>query len=109
MLVNTEEPMYFKDGNIIWFKNEVIDGPFLYYSFTSDRIQKFVRDVAGTGTVGTYTIDSGKKTPILLPNRNEQVKIGQIFSDLDNLITLHQRELEKLQNMKKALLEKMFV
>jgi type I restriction enzyme S subunit len=39
----------------------------------------------------------------------EQSAIGQFFSQLDNLIALHQRELEKLQNLKKACLEKMFV
>ena len=39
----------------------------------------------------------------------EQGKIGEYFSNLDNLITLHQRKLEKLQNIKKAMLEKMFV
>ena len=39
----------------------------------------------------------------------EERKIGQYFSDLDNLITLHQSELEKLQKIKKSLLERMFV
>ena len=39
----------------------------------------------------------------------EQQKIGTFFSNLDNLITLHQRKLEKLKNIKKACLEKMFV
>ena len=39
----------------------------------------------------------------------EQSKIGRYFDSLDNLITLHQRELEKLQNIKKSMLEKMFV
>ena len=39
----------------------------------------------------------------------EQAKIGEYFSSLDHLITLHQRELEKLKNIKKAMLEKMFV
>ena len=39
----------------------------------------------------------------------EQQKIGSFFQQLDNLITLHQRELEKLQNIKKSMLEKMFV
>ena len=39
----------------------------------------------------------------------EETKIGEYFSNLDNLITLHQRELEKLQNIKKSMLEKMFV
>jgi len=43
------------------------------------------------------------------PKLDEQKRIRALFRDLDHLITLHQREFEKLQNMKKALLEKMFV
>ena len=43
------------------------------------------------------------------PSRDEQIKIAEFFRQLDHLITLHQRELEKLQSIKKALLEKMFV
>ena len=43
------------------------------------------------------------------PEKAEQDAIGSFFSGLDNLITLHQRELEKLKNIKKACLEKMFV
>ena len=43
------------------------------------------------------------------PKYNEQQKIGAYFRNLDNLITLHQRKLEKLQNIKKSMLEKMFV
>lgn len=42
-------------------------------------------------------------------NHEEQSKIGEYFSDIDNLITLHQRQLERLKNIKAALLEKMFV
>ena len=41
--------------------------------------------------------------------KSEQVAIGSFFTNLDRLITLHQRELEKLKNLKKACLEKMFV
>jgi type I restriction enzyme S subunit len=108
MLVNTDEPLYFKDGNVIWFRNESIDGDFFYYSFTAKNIQKFIRDVAGIGTVGTYTIDSGKKTPIYIPSMGEQVKVGQFFTAVSNLITLHQREYDKTVNIKKAMLEKMF-
>lgn len=111
MLINSEEPLYFKDGNIIWFKNEnVIDGRFFYYSFNGLNIQKFIKESAGLGTVGTYTIENGKKTPINLPpKKDEQAKIGEYFFNLDHLITLHQRELEKLKILKKACLEKMFV
>lgn len=111
MLINNEEPLYFKDGNIIWFKNEDrIDGEFFYHSFNGSFIQNFIKESAGIGTVGTYTIESGKKTPILLPTqKDEQQKIGTFFSQLDTLITLHQRKLEKLKNIKKSCLEKMFV
>ena len=49
-------------------------------------------------------------TDIVYPKSvEEQGKIGDYFQSLDHLITLHQRELEKLQNIKKSMLEKMFV
>ena len=46
---------------------------------------------------------------VLSTNKSEQDKISNVFNNLDNLITLHQRKLDKLQNIKKSLLEKMFV
>ncbi len=46
---------------------------------------------------------------IMVPRIEEQKRIGAYFRNIDNLITLHQRKLEKLQNVKKAFLEKMFV
>ena len=49
------------------------------------------------------------KMSIKISNKyEEQEKIGIVFEQLDNLITLHQRKCEKLKNMKKALLDKMF-
>ena len=42
-------------------------------------------------------------------NIEEQNKIAELFTNLDNLITLHQHKLEKLKNVKKSLLDKMFV
>ena len=111
MLIDNDEPLYFKDGNVIWFKNEnKIDGHFFYYSFFGTTIQNYIKETSGSGTVGTYTIDNGKKTPVLLPkDRDEQIRIGQFFFDLDNLITLHQRKVEALQKLKKSLLQQMFV
>ena len=47
--------------------------------------------------------------PILLPEKAEQDKIADYFCSLDHLITLHQRELEKMKYIKKSMLEKMFV
>jgi len=50
-----------------------------------------------------------KELSFALPQQKEQQVIGSFFSHLDNLITLHQRKLELLQNIKKSLLDKMFV
>ena len=47
-------------------------------------------------------------TKVNVPSKEESKKIEILFSDLDSLITLHQCKLEKLKNMKKALLENMF-
>ena len=107
--VKDDEPLYFKDGNIIWFKNSnSINGRFFFYSFLGKTIQNHISNSAGVGTVGTYTIESGKDTPILLPSRDEQEKVGEFLDYIDTLITLHQRKLSKLQDLKKALLVKMF-
>ena len=110
LLIKNDNPVYFKDGNIIWFKNEnAVDGNFFYYSFISNRIQRYVNESAGIGTVGTYTIESGKKTPLNLPDKKEQILLGTFFKQLDNLIIFHNYEIQKLKNIKKACLEKMFV
>ena len=50
-----------------------------------------------------------QKDVIIPPSTKEQQEIGAFFQQLDNLITLHQRELEKLQNLKKSLLNSMFI
>ena len=49
-----------------------------------------------------------KNADVLIPNTDEQEKIGDYFANLDNLITLHQRKYNKLLNVKKSMLEKMF-
>ena len=49
-----------------------------------------------------------KNLVVPFPAKAEQNKIVEYFSNLDDLITLHQRKLEKLQNMKKSCLQKMF-
>ena len=46
---------------------------------------------------------------VLAPKHGEQQTIGQFFAAIDHLITLHQRKFEKLTNVKKSMLEKMFV
>ena len=60
-------------------------------------------------TFESLNSDNIKNAKIKIPSEIEQTKIGDFFYNLDNLITLHQRKCEKLKNIKKALLDKMFV
>ena len=53
--------------------------------------------------------DSFVKVSVMFPSVAEQEKLTKVFLSLDHLITLHQRKLEKLQKIKKSMLEKMFV
>ena len=61
------------------------------------------------GALPSYNAGDVESMGIYLPSLFEQEQIGAFFKLLDNLITLHQRELEKLQNIKRSMLEKMFV
>ena len=72
------------------------------------KLQSELNAVQGTSIKG-ITKDELLAKSIMVPQYAEQRQIGAFFKQLDNLITLHQRELEKLQNIKKSMLEKMFV
>ena len=83
---------------------------YLYAFFNSVKFQNDLKTKAAQSTRPYIGISAQQNLDIVLPRKlTEQKKIGVYFSDLDHLITLHQRELEKLQNIKKAMLEKMFV
>ena len=70
--------------------------------------QELAKKAQGKSVVHIHNSDIQEVT-IAYPSRTEQDRIVSVFCQLDNLITLHQRELEKLKNIKKAMLEKMFV
>ena len=82
-----------------------------YFIFTRSEELKRYGEIVGAGS--TFVEVSGKQMAnmeLMMPTTmDEQQKIGGYFSNLDNLITLHQRELENLQNIKKFMLGKMFV
>ena len=104
-VVFTGKNEYFQDSNIVWLNHDKhLDNSFLkcFYS-----IVKWA-GIEGSTIKRLYN-DNILNTAITLPSVEEQQKIGAYFENLDNLITLHQRELEKLKNLKKACLEKMFV
>ncbi|HHX60814.1 MAG TPA: restriction endonuclease subunit S, partial [Epulopiscium sp.] len=62
----------------------------------------------GKSVVHLYNTDL-EELNLIYPTRQEQVKISNFFSGIDNLITLHQHKLEKLENLKKAYLNELFV
>ena len=85
------------------------DSSFLYRLIQSRQFDEVANQSTGTKMPrADWKLVS--KTVFSIPsNISEQAAIGTYFTALDSLITLHQRELEKLQSIKKALLEKMFV
>ena len=96
------------DLNII-YPIDRIEPTFLALSISNGEQQKSLAQKAqGKSVVHIHNSDL-ESIKISYPKMEEQEKIGRYFLNLDRLITLHQRELEKLKNLKKACLEKMFV
>ena len=109
-IVPNNEPLYTKDADLLWIKNnELLDPYFIYTFFFSTGFKDYLSSVSHVGTIAHYTITQLGETPITLPNVSEQQRIGLFFQNLDNLITLYQRKLKKLHSLKKSMLNKMFV
>lgn len=93
----------------IFKTSDDVDDRLLWHWFKSPDFQKLIWQLQEGGVRLYFYYDKLCMGEVSLPSLEEQRKIGKFFDTLDNLITLHQRELEKFQNLKKALLEKMFV
>lgn len=108
-LVPNDNPLYFKDADLLWLKNnKKLNGYFLYTFFFSEPFKKHIKSISHTGTIAHYTIEQAKATPINTCCDEEQTKIGSYFQKLDTLINRHQQKHDKLSNIKKSMLEKMF-
>ncbi|WP_232524189.1 restriction endonuclease subunit S [Streptococcus equinus] len=100
----TGEDEYFQDSNIVWLKHgSDIDNAFLKVLYS------VVKWSCEGSTIKRLYNDNFLKTEFMLPDIEEQIKIGEYFNQLDHLITLHQRELEHLKLLKKGLLQQMFI
>ena len=71
----------------------------------SDKMKR----MAASGTMQIVNKTEFSELTTMVPKTEEQKKIGECFSNLDILITLHQRKCEELQNIKKFMLQNMFV
>ena len=93
------------------FHSEIANSNFYYLYFRSNRFicTDLKQHVYGIRDGRSIDIDGMKTIPIPWTTIDEQRQIGMLFSQLDHLITLHQRKLEKLKQLKQSLLEKMFI
>ncbi len=75
-----------------------------------DMIHLFQRNSQGlTSDTWNLKFPALSTTKIMVPSYSEQQQISNLFAKLDDTITLHQRELETLNQTKKAFLQKMFI
>ena len=96
------------DAVKIKLKNNINATYFVSMTKSKEFLQQIDCDAQGSTRTRT-SISKIRKMNVPVPELSEQTKIGAFFSKLDNLITLHQRKYEKLKNIKKSMLEKMFV
>mgnify|MGYP000416335032 CR=1 FL=1 len=93
------------------FRPHDIDTTYLEYFFKCGYWHSFMNFNGDSGARSDrFSIRDNVffQMPIPIPDIDEQRKIGELLTCLDNLITLHQRKFEKLTNVKKSMLEKMF-
>ena len=84
------------------------DSKYLFQFLKAPFLMDYVSKKATGGTIKHLNQNILVDFPIAMPNKAEQVRIGEYFSNLDNLITLHQKKCEQLTILKKYMLQKMF-
>ena len=89
--------------------SENYNSQFIYTMLNAPEIRdKIIKQSQGnTQIYVNWTTVS--QTDYLVPQIEEQIKIGEYFKSIDHLITLHQRKVENLKNLKKYMLQNMFV
>ena len=98
------EKAYFQDSNIVWLEHDHR----LNDTFLKPLYSQIEWGLEGSTIKRLYNKDL-LSAEVTIPGSGEQKEIGRFFAKLDDLITLHQRKLDLLKNMKKSLLDKMFV
>lgn len=108
-VIETNEPLAYY-VTLALLKPKQIDSYFLACLISSPAVQKNIwkltLHIAFPKKINLSEIN---QINLLIPKIEEQIKIGNFFKQLDDIITLHQRKLDKLQNLKKAYLHEMFV
>lgn len=108
VLKRDNKPIYVQGGAVLYAQtslSEVLKGEYLATYFKTDSAQKYIEIASAGGTMKHFTLGPAQNMPITYPSSTEQNLVGQFFHSIDNLITLHQRELEAEQQKKKALMQ----
>ena len=88
---------------------EGADPEFAYQATLTDAYKKYIAITSQRSGQPGVNAQEYADYQLMLPSKTEQQQIGMTLRSLDDLITLHQRKLELLQDIKKSLLDKMFV
>jgi len=105
-------PIYVQGGAVLYARiahSSLLDARYLVAAFVTQNVVNAIGVLSAGGTMKHFTLQPAKNLPIEVPSIAEQRRIGAFFDRLDSLITLHQRKLELLRNIKKSMLDKMFV
>jgi type I restriction enzyme S subunit len=89
--------------------NSTVTSSFLRTTIESSGFQKELQDRKSQSAQPGVYLGELEKIPVSVPSLKEQEQIGSFFTELDDIITLHQRKVESLQKLKKSLLQQMFV
>lgn len=92
-------------------KNNLVPSFVQSYFEQNERLNNYLRPLVNKGAKNNMLISNEKAISgkVIFPSRKEQEKISALLERVDSLLTLHQRKLEMLKNVKQAFLEKMFV
>ena len=94
----------YMDTNMMALTSEKLDSEFLYNIISKEGLYK----IADTSTIPQINNKHVEPYEVTIPSLDEQRKIGAYFKQLDHLITLHQRKLGHVKDLKKSMLQKMF-
>ena len=112
-IVKENEKFYFKDGNIIWLKNDSnTNSKYIEYGFQTEFLKNQINSNSGS-TVATYTITNANNTIIPIPPLEEQkrivAKLDILFAKIDKAIALHQKNIDEVNVFMASVLNDVFL
>ena len=97
------------DRTLLIFEDYKMTTSECFWAYTIQQKFDVEKKKAPGGTIKTITKEALSSFEVYIPGYDEQKKIGKMFTNLDNIITQHQRELDLLKDLKKSMLQQMFI